>query len=127
MDEERKIWERMDDEPVKWFSRFDKFRLMKPWVRSVNAVFGEVQAQNPKKPDNPRENADKEWYRKAQEWQWDERAAKWDAYRIAERDRKILLEEAEVLKERYALKHERIKALNEIADLLKDEVFEKKK
>jgi hypothetical protein len=133
MDNERKAWERMEEEeePLKWFARFDQFRLMKPWKRSVNAVF---EAENKKKQEETRTDTSgegyrpgREWYGAAEQWQWSERAGAWDAYRIAERDRLIELEEAEIMKEQYALKHKRIKDLSKVAKLLREEVFDDKK
>lgn len=116
MDEERKPWDRMMEqgESAKWFSRFDRFRLMKPWERSIAAVFHE---ENSKKLEKTRKNQEPDgtWYKFAQRWKWEERAAAWDKYRLDERDKQIAAEEAEVLRKGYALKHERIKALNEKA------------
>lgn len=129
MSDERKPWEQMIDkgEPVKWYARFDRFRLIKPWLRSVNAAFLQEQAENPRKPEKTRENADKVWYQKAQEWEWDKRAAAWDKYRIAERDKQTAAEEEEVLNSELALKHNRIKELQELAALLKEEVYDEDK
>jgi hypothetical protein len=118
MDDERKFWDRMENEPVRWYARFDKFRLMKAWKRSINAVY---ELENKEKQGKTRTKIDRQWYKKAEEWQWDKRAAAWDEYRISERDKQIVAEEAEVIKEQYALKHNRIKDLNEIAQILKEE------
>jgi hypothetical protein len=117
----------MEGESVKWFSRFTQFRLMKSWERSINAVFIEEKSKDPRKPEKTRENADKEWYRKAREWQWQERAESWDAHQREERDRLIALEEEEILKAEYSLKHNRIKDLNKLAILLKEEVEDESK
>lgn len=122
MDDERKPWEQIEGEPIKWYSRFDKLRLMKPWKRSINAVY--VEEQDVKKGEKTRENAPTLWYDIAKQWEWNGRAEAWDKYRITERDKQIAAEEEEILKSEYALKHERIKDLNEIAKLLREEVFD---
>lgn len=121
MDDERKPWEQRIDEgePVKWYARFDRFRLMRPWKRSVNAVYEEEETE---KYGRVRTKIAGKWYEMAKQWEWDGRAAEWDKHRITERDKQIAAEEAEVMKEQYALKHERIKHLNEVARLLKEEV-----
>jgi hypothetical protein len=122
--EERKPWEQMEGEPFKWFSRFDKFRLMKPWERSVNAVF---QEENNKKQQKGPIFPGPTWYEAAKQWKWHERVEAWDKHRIEERDKQIALEEEEILKSEYALKHNRIKELNEVAKLLREEVFDDEK
>jgi len=120
--EERKPWGQMEREPSKWFSRFDKFRLMKPWARSINAVF--LDEQKTREDGKRRKEAPGSWYSIAKLWQWNERAEAWDKHQRTERDRIIGLEEEEVLKSRYALKHNRIKDLIEMAELLREEVFD---
>lgn len=118
--EERKSWERMTEEgePVKWFSRFNCFRLMKPWERSINAVFTEEQSKNPKKPEKTRTKSDKEWYQKAREWRWEERAAAYDKSMLDERDKQIAAEEADVWRRGLAVRHERVKELESKARLI---------
>lgn len=114
MDEERKPWDQMveEGESAKWFSRFDCFRLMKPWVRSINAVFVEEQSKNPKKPEKTRTNSDKEWYQKSKEYKWEERAADYDKHRRDERDRHVKEKEMDILDLQYAQTYERVKALD---------------
>lgn len=107
------------NEPIKWYARFDRFRLMKPWERSVNAVFEEEETE--KNREKPRKKPTGNWYEIAEEWKWDERAEAWDKEQRAERDRLIALEEEEVLNSKYALKHNRIKALNKLVEQLVEE------
>ncbi|SRR6266699_1772390 len=119
MDGERKAWERMEGEPLKWFSRFDKFRIMKPWERSVNAVFEQEETE---KHGKVRTKIAGKWYKIAEEWKWNERAEAWDKHYRDERDKRISLEEEEISKSEFALKHNRIKELNDLAKMLKEEV-----
>lgn len=123
--EERKPWDRMIDqnEPIKWYARFDRFRLMKPWERSVNAVFEEEEIE--KNREKPRKKPTGNWYEIAEKWKWNERAETWDTYQREERDRQIALEEEEVLKSEYALKHKRIHILNELTKQLVEEAEKK--
>lgn len=123
-DEERKPWDRQEGESAKWFSRFDRFRSMKPWERSVVAAY-EVENS-----DKQRQTATKipgHWHKAARDWKWEERAANWDQHRLDERDKQIQAEEAEILRVGYAVKHERMKSLNEVAGLLQREVFDDNK
>lgn len=124
--EERKPWDRMIDqnEPIKWYARFDRFRLMKPWKRSINAVFEEEETE---KYGKVRTKIAGKWYRIAEQWQWNKRVEAWDEAQRSERDRVIALEEEEISKSELALKHNRIKELNELAFLLKGEVYDEDK
>lgn len=114
-------WGRQEGEPMRWFQRFDKFRLMVP-VRSIAAVFNE---ENQRKPEKTRGNPGREWYEAAKQWQWEKRAAAWDAYRNAQIEAEILAEEKHILRTHYALRHKRIAELDAIAtkliDYLEDE------
>lgn len=122
MEPERKAWERMEGESLKWYSRFDKFRLMKPWKRSINAVYEEEETENHGKV---RTKIAGKWYEIAQKWQWNERADAWDTHCREERDRNIALEEEEISKSEYALKHKRIQALNGLSEQLMEEARNK--
>lgn len=123
--EERKSWEQVEGESITWFRRFDRYRLMK-WERSIAAVF---QEEYSKKLENTRKTLEPDgtWYKAAERYKWLERAAAWDKHRLEERDKQIVAEEAEIIREEYALKHHRIKELNEVAKLLREEVFDEDK
>ncbi len=109
-------------EPAKWYARFDRFRLMKPWERSINAVFEEEKKEKQGKEST---KINKTWYLMSESWKWNERAEAWDEYQRKERDRLITLEEEEVLKSEYALKHKRIQALNQLTKQLLEEAENK--
>ncbi len=73
-------WERQPGEPLRWFERFTRYRLM-GLNRSIDKVFlleiGQKrpkQARNPKKP----ERASGTWRDIAQKFKWAERAEAWD-------------------------------------------------
>jgi hypothetical protein len=88
------------------------------WRRSVNAVF---EAENKEKQGKTRTKISKNWYDTAKQWEWNERAKAWDEEQRKERDRLIALEEEEILKSRYALKHSRIQVLNKLTEQLVEE------
>jgi hypothetical protein len=102
----------MEGEPLLWYNRFTRFRLMFP-RRSVAAVFhGEQSSRNPEKP---RRNPDNDWYNAAKRWQWEERAEAYDAAQFAEEE-KI---RARVMRSGFALQHNRILALQkQLEDLI---------
>lgn len=114
--EERQIWERLPDEPLLWFQRFERFRLMTP-TRSISRVF--CEERDKKKQEKTRTNAGPEWYRAAEQWRWNERAAAWDAVQTKHLEQTIESEKARVLLEGYALMHRRVARLNaEVEQLL---------
>lgn len=121
--EERQLWDRMEGEPLRWYARFDRFRLM-GWRRSVADVY---HKENSVKQRKTALKVPGDWYKTAKQWQWDERVEAWDAHKRVERDRIIALEEEEILKAEYSLKHNRIKDLNKLAVLLKEEVEDENK
>lgn len=113
---EQQPWEQMEGEPLLWYKRFTRFRLMEP-VRSIAAVFHEEKAS--KNPEKPRRNPDNDWYEAAKQWSWEERASAWDAVQIAHLEQSIASEKARVLLEGYAVMHRRVARLNaEVEQLL---------
>jgi hypothetical protein len=115
--EERQVWDRREGEPLKWYARFDLFRLMKPWKRSINAVYEQEVKEKQGKTST---KIGPEWYEAAKEWKWQERAEAWDIYRRNERDRLLILEEEEILKSEYAVMHKRVELLNRKAKQLEE-------
>lgn len=73
------LWMQFDNEPTRWYARFEAYRRLGP-MRSIERVYAdEVDAGvvDGRRPGQA-------WYKAAREWRWAERAAAWDA---AERDR----------------------------------------
>lgn len=112
---EAQPWHRQPGEPLRWFRKFEQFRLMIP-VRSVNAVFREEDSQ--KQPATARNDAPGHWREAARKWQWEDRAAAWDKHQAEELEREIAAEEKKILREEYALRHKRIEELNRIVKKL---------
>lgn len=109
------LWDRQEGEPLRWYQRFEKYRLMEP-LHSIPKVFQEEQTL--KNPEKPRMKPDKDWYAIAKQWRWEERAAAWDASQDDLLEKQIAAEEKNVLREAFALKHRRVKELNRIVEKL---------
>lgn len=95
MSEELQPWQRLSDEPNKWFLRFDEYRRLGP-DRSILAVFNQWRAA---KSREVARNSPKSWRDAAEKWQWRQRAEAWDE---SERlhDEQTWLERREQLRER---------------------------
>lgn len=119
-----KPWDRQPQEPILWYRRFTRFRLMEP-VRSVAAAY---TLEHPTSSDDKeRQKIPGAWYQKSHEWHWDERATAWDAHQTQEVEQQIAAERAKVLKTHYALMHQRIRDLDEVATVLKQELLDPNK
>ena len=67
-------WEKRSDEPLAWFNRFERYRLLGP-QRSLEAASqrcAEVEGQRCPK-------SSRTWCDASRRWQWQERARAWDA------------------------------------------------
>lgn len=106
-------WDQMEGEPSLWYRRFTRYRLMEP-VRSIAAVYQEESKNDEKR----RSNAPGTWYDIARQWQWEARAAAWDAHVDAEIEKTIAAERKKILRSELALQHERVKLLNRKAKQL---------
>lgn len=74
------IWERQPGEPLRWFERFTRYRLMGA-TRSIDRVYLQEEDQKgPKGAKKPKksERASGAWRTFAQKWEWTERAEAWD-------------------------------------------------
>ncbi len=117
MSDER-IWNRQENEPPIWYSRFMRFLLMYP-KRSVSAVFtAEHEGKN--KQEKTRTNAGPEWYNAAKQWQWEERAEAYDVAQFAEEEKV----RQRVYRSGWALDHNRVLTLMEVAQSLRKMVDE---
>lgn len=110
------LWDRLPNEPAKWYRRFERFRLMEP-IRSIVDTF--LQEESVKNRENPRKKPTGDWYEQAKKWRWVERATAWDDYQDKQLEQRILAEQKKILSSRYALMHERIKLLDEKTEQLR--------
>lgn len=122
-DEQQQIWARQAGEPLTWYRRFERYRLMEP-IRSIAAVFQDEERE--KKRDKPRTKPTGDWYEAAKKWRWDERVAAWDVYLDGQIEQQIAIERKKVLRSRYALAHKRIEELDRLAQKLIDYAKEEK-
>jgi hypothetical protein len=67
-------WEQLQDEPARWYARFERFRLAGP-ARSVLATFNLEQSE---KGRRKRRCVPGAWAEAAKRWRWRERADAWD-------------------------------------------------
>jgi hypothetical protein len=104
---EQQLWGRRPGEPLTWFRRFERYRLMEP-VRSVAAVFREEKGKN------GRDEAPGRWYEEAKKWQWEERAAAWDAFQTTQIEAINAQERDKILRSGFALMHKRVKELDKL-------------
>lgn len=111
-------WDRQPDEPVRWFRRFEKFLLLSP-DRSVLATFNEWRLAKSREVSR---SAPKSWRDAAAQWRWRERADAWDQYLSQQAAEKIETERIAILGRGYALRHERVRKLDELAGMLFSEV-----
>lgn len=117
-------WARQPDEPLLWFRRFERFRLMEP-NRSIAAIF--QQEELAKNREKPRTKPTGDWYEQAQKFQWEERAAAWDASVLEDLEKQVKAEQAKILLTGYALRHQRVIALNSLAEKLLEELKDEDK
>lgn len=110
------IWERLPDEPLLWFRRFERFRLMTP-TRSIAEVFQD-EHKTEKNREKPRKKPTGDWYEQAQQWQWIERVTAWDAVQTTHLEQLIESEKTRVLKEGFAVMHRRVAQLNTLSEQL---------
>jgi hypothetical protein len=67
-------WDRMPGEPNRWFSRFERYRL----VGSGRTLLGTVNAEKGQKGQKRQTVIPGAWSRAAAQWRWKQRAEAWD-------------------------------------------------
>jgi hypothetical protein len=73
---ERESWDRQAEEPNRWFSRFERYRLAGPG----RSLLGAVNAEQAEKGKNKRGWIPGAWSRAAARWNWRDRAEAWDEH-----------------------------------------------
>lgn len=71
---DRQPWEALPGEPVRWYARFETYRMLGAH-RTLEAAYrlcAEREGLSAARPGAA-------WYAAAQQWRWEERAAAWDA------------------------------------------------
>lgn len=114
-DEERTPWARFDDEPGRWFARFEAFRQFGP----TRSLLGTVSAERAEKGGKRRaRKVPGAWDRAAKRFRWRERAEAWDRALEAQ----VAADEEErrrrILSTGYAMQHQRVEHLVALADVL---------
>jgi hypothetical protein len=95
--QERHPWDRLPNEPMLWFNRFEIFRSLGPENRSVINAWRQLgNPNNAKAPSSV-------WKYRAKEWYWWERAEAYDEWNIHQRRQRFQDEmDAQVLDARHA-------------------------
>jgi len=118
-----KPWERLETEPNRWFQRFERFRLLGP-DRSILATCNVWRLEKSREVSS---SSPKSWREMAAFWHWKERAEAWDQYLSDQVSEAAQAERIRILTSGYALRHERVRVLNELAALLLGEANEQDK
>jgi len=86
MEEKRQPWDRLPNEPSMWFNRFEYYRLLGP-DRTFQGTFEIWNERDNKRKNKPNVagHPHPQWYERAEQWQWKERAAEWDNWVWKER------------------------------------------
>ena len=93
--DENHLWDRQEEEPSRWYQRFNAYRLAGPG-RSIEAVYRaecEARRNKVKRPSHV-------WYDNAERWSWKARAQAWDQHLADEVElkwREQVMGEAELL------------------------------
>lgn len=111
-DTTRKPWDQMEGESDLWYGRFRAYLLMGT-KRSVNAVF---RKENNKKQQETTMFPGPTWYEAVKQWNWEERAKRYDKYQRDEEDKIIAQEKEKVLRSGFALMHKRVKELDKLSN-----------
>lgn len=117
--DERKPWEQLIDEPMRWFRRFEQYRQLPD--RTVQGSFNRWRLEKSRKIST---STPKTWRDAAVRYRWKERAEAWDKHCLAQAAATIEARRIEILSSGYALQHKRVEALNELAELLLQEIQE---
>lgn len=117
---ERYPWEQQEGEPTVWFDRFTYYKLMGATKRTVQRAYREHLLKSGAAPQNKLPSH--QWAEVAKEYHWKERAEAWDA------EQQLLLAAAaeEEFSEGYALAHERVRALKNMAAKLETYLLDPK-
>lgn len=117
-------WHQQPGEKGSWYSRFLIFRNLGPTRKLLQAVHteqatahrkGKTAQKSPKKPTS---SVPGSWKSAFEQWNWKARAQAWDEWeqQRLEAQRQAYIDG--IMQQGYALKHERVKALQEMFDEL---------
>lgn len=116
---DKQIWGRREGEPNRWFRRFELYRLFGP-NRSIEVAYRldcEAKDREIKRPSRL-------WYVLSEAWNWQQRAEAWDQYLSDKAAKEIEAHRLAILSSGYAQRHERVRVLNELANLLEADLRE---
>lgn len=103
----------LGDEPILWYDRFTAFCKLGPF-RTLRRVYRECCERGEVTPTADGYNPPMHWIQKARDWRWVERADAWDKEEI----QRLKAEEYYEINEGYALVHNRLRSLKNVAEKL---------
>jgi hypothetical protein len=106
------LWERYPEENARWYGRFLLYRDLGPSRTLLGAVTAEKAQKSPKKPNK---NVPGAWKDACEQWNWKGRAEAWDAWERKRIEAKRQAYVDGIMQDGYALVHERVKSLYEVA------------
>lgn len=116
--QERDPWDRMDGEPLYWYSLFNQFRLMGP-SRKLRTFYRKKRAESGMSDLKPEWGTPTNWVHYARDWKWKERAEAWDAEMREQQEG----EAEDTLTNGIAMSYKRIERLIALADKLEEIIF----
>lgn len=107
------VWERCPEEKALWYGRFCVFLHMGTERTLLGAVHRVEEAEKGRKKQSKKVPGS--WNTACDQWQWHQRAEAWDAAERAriEAQRQVYVDA--IMQEGYALVHERVKSLGDVA------------
>jgi hypothetical protein len=115
---DRQPWDQASDEPSLWFRHFERYRLLGA-NRNVLAAYNSLRDEKGKHHVT---RPPQTWYNAHKAWDWEKRATAWDAHCLKLAAERIESERVDALTQGFAVKAERIQALNDLAETLLAEV-----
>jgi hypothetical protein len=119
------IYERLAEEPAKWYARFLLYRGMEAANRSLSGAYRLYQEQAANGLKKPGLSVPGAWKDAFEKYDWKFRAELYDQHQQAEANRRLLelleLEQREkerILSTGYALMHKRVAGLNDMAEAI---------
>ena len=110
----------MADEPNRWYQQFERYRLLGP-TRSLLAAYNQWRIEKSRKAST---SCTKSWRVMAEQWRWQARAEAWDKHCSDQASARAEAERVEVLASGFAQRHARVRALDELAQLLLEDTLE---
>jgi hypothetical protein len=114
---ERTEWDKLDDEKASHYAKFEIYRLLGP-TRTLLGAYREALSREIIGPISDKVSVPGSWKGLFVQFNWRERAEKFDEADRKQAETIRAVQRERILNEGYALMHERVKKLGEIAEKL---------